>query len=72
MGGRFLFGAYCAADAYFTPVATRFVTYGVALRGEARDYQEALLGTASFSAWRKAALQETEFVAADEPYAAPR
>ena len=71
-GGRFLFGAYSAADAYFTPVATRFVTYGVSLEGEARRYQETLLGTASFAAWRKTALQETEFVAADEPYALQR
>lgn len=71
-GGRFLLGAYSAADAYFTPVATRFVTYGVSLEGEARRYQETLLGTASFAAWRKAALQETEFVAADEPYASRR
>jgi glutathione S-transferase len=71
-GGRFLFGEYCAADAYFTPVASRFVTYGVDLEGEARSYQQALLETASFTAWREAALQETEFVAADEPYARPR
>jgi len=70
--GPFLFGAYCAADAYFTPVVSRFVTYGVQLGGEARAYQDALLGTASYAAWRKAALQETEFVAADEPYAPPR
>ena len=67
--GPFLFGAYCAADAYFTPVVSRFVTYGVRLEGEARVYQEALLGTASYAAWRTAALEETEFVAADEPYA---
>jgi glutathione S-transferase len=71
-GGPFLFGAYCAADAYFTPVASRFVTYGVALEGEAGSYQQALLGTASFASWRRAALEETEFVAADEPYAPPR
>jgi glutathione S-transferase len=70
-GGPFLFGAYCAADAYFTPVATRFVTYGVTLEGEARAYQHALLGTTSFAAWRRAALQETEFVASNEPYAVP-
>lgn len=71
-GGRFLFGEYCAADAYFAPVASRFVTYAVAIDSDAKIYQQALLETASFTAWRKAALQETEFVAADEPYAAPR
>lgn len=68
-GGSFLFGAYCSADAYFTPVASRFVTYGVSLEGEAQSYQQALLGAQSFAAWRKAALQETEFVKMDEPYA---
>lgn len=67
--GPFLFGAYCAADAYFTPVVSRFVTYGVRLEGEAHVYQRTLLGTASYAAWRTAALEETEFVAADEPYA---
>jgi glutathione S-transferase len=72
VGGPFLFGAYCAADAYFTPVASRFVTYGVSLEGEAQAYQQALLGARSFAAWRKAALEETEFVAADEPYANQR
>lgn len=71
-GGLFLFGAYSAADAYFVPVVSRFVTYGVRLEGEARAYQETLLGTASYAAWREAALEETEFVAADEPYAQPR
>jgi len=68
-GGPFLFGAYCAADAYFTPVASRFVTYGVPLEGEANAYQQAVLGTQSFGAWRTAALDETEFVKMDEPYA---
>ncbi|HEY5635997.1 MAG TPA: glutathione S-transferase family protein [Burkholderiales bacterium] len=68
-GGDFLFGAYCAADAFFAPVASRFVTYGVKLDGEAKAYQSALLGTRSYRAWREAALKEPEFVARDEPYA---
>jgi len=71
-GGDFLFGAYCAADAFFTPVVSRFVTYGVELEGTAKAYQTALLGTKSFLAWREAALKEPEFVAHDEPYATPR
>lgn len=67
--GAFLFGEFCAADAYFAPVASRFVTYGVALDGVARDYQEALLNARAMREWTAAALAETEFVAADEPYA---
>ena len=69
--GPFLFGGFCAADAYFTPVVSRFVTYSVALTGEAQRYQQALLGTRAMQAWTEAALQETEFVPMDEPYASP-
>ena len=67
--GAFLFGEFSAADAFFTPVASRFLTYGVTLDSEARDYQQTLLGTRSMRAWTTAALAETEFVAMDEPYA---
>ncbi len=68
--GPFLFGAFCAADAFYAPVATRFVTYGVALEGAARRYQEVLLASSAVRDWCAAALTESEFVAADEPYAA--
>ncbi|TAK42164.1 MAG: glutathione S-transferase family protein [Betaproteobacteria bacterium] len=72
-GGAYLFGAFCAADAYYAPVATRFVTYGVALTGDAGAYQQALLEAPAVRDWCGAAAQETEFVAADEPYVtAPR
>ena len=68
-GGPFLFGTFCAADAYFTPVVSRFVTYEVQLSGEERRYQEALLTTKAMREWTAAALEETEFVPMDEPYA---
>lgn len=68
-GGPYLFGAFCAADAYYAPVATRFVTYGVTLAGAALDYQSALLDAPAVREWGTAAAAETEFVAADEPYA---
>ncbi len=72
-GAPYLFGAFCAADAFYAPVATRFVTYGVELSGAARELQQALLAAPAVAAWSAAALKETEFVAADEPYAsAPR
>lgn len=69
--GPFLFGAFCAADASYTPVASRFATYGVALPDDARAYQQALLATPAMRDWTAAALRETEFVAMDEPYATP-
>ncbi|MEO8143289.1 MAG: glutathione S-transferase [Betaproteobacteria bacterium] len=67
--GRFLFGAFGAADAFYAPVATRFVTYGVELKGAAREYQLALLESPGVKAWSADAVKETEFVAVDEPYA---
>ena len=63
------FGAFSAADAYFAPVATRFVTYDVTLAGQAKDFQQALLESPAVRAWSAAAVKETEFVAEDEPYA---
>jgi len=71
--GPFLFGEFCAADAFYAPVATRLVTYGVELKGAARDYQQRLLASPGVVAWSADAVKETEFVAEDEPYApAPR
>ena len=69
--GPYLFGEFCAADAFYAPVATRFVTYGVELPGAARDYQQRLLASPAVTAWSADALKETEFVAMDEPYATP-
>jgi glutathione S-transferase len=69
--GPFLFGEFSAADAFYAPVATRLVTYGVELAGAARDYQQRLLASPAVVAWSADAVKETEFVAMDEPYAAP-
>ena len=69
--GPFLFGPFCAADASYAPVASRFATYGVALPEPAKAYQQALLNTPGMRAWTEAALRETEIVAVDEPYATP-
>ena len=67
----YLFGEFCAADAFYAPVATRLVTYGVELKGAAREYQQALLDSPGVKAWSADAMKETEFVAEDEPYAVP-
>lgn len=42
-GGAFLFGEWSAADAFFTPVVTRFRTYGLPLSGAAAAYAAAVL-----------------------------
>jgi glutathione S-transferase len=69
-GGPFLFGAFCAADAMYAPVVTRFKTYGVKVGGETQRYCDAVLAAPGVRAWIDEALKEKEFVAEDEPYAA--
>ena len=69
-GGPFLFGAFSAADAMFAPVVTRFRTYAVKVSPESTRYCEAVLAAPGVREWLESALQEKEFVAEDEPYAA--
>src|ERR1700689_2767754 len=59
-GGPFLLGEWSIADAFYTPVATRFRSYGVLLtdygdKGAAGAYTEALLETPEFKEWEAAA-----------------
>lgn len=60
-GGPFLFGHWTIADAFYTPVATRFRSYGVDLAalgdadGKAAAYRDALLTTPEFLEWEAAA-----------------
>ena len=60
-GGPFLLGEWSIADAFYTPVATRFRSYGVQLSdfgdtGAAGTYNEVLLEQPDFLEWEKAAL----------------
>ena len=51
-GGPYLFGATpTIVDAFFTPVATRFRTYAVALGAPAQRYADALLANDAFRSW---------------------
>lgn len=60
-GGPFLAGEWSIADAFYTPVATRFRTYRVDLRelgdadGAASAYADRLLATPDFLEWERAA-----------------
>jgi glutathione S-transferase len=60
-GGPFLAGEWSIADAFYTPVATRFRTYRIDLAahgdadGAAQAYADLLLGQPEFIAWEKAA-----------------
>jgi len=59
-GGDYLFGAWCAADAMFAPVVSRFRTYGVELSPVARRYADAV--------WQWPALKSLVAEAAAEPW----
>jgi len=65
-GGPFLFGPYSAADAMYTPVASRFRTYGVALDPACQAYADAVLSWPAFLAWQADALKEPWIIAEDE------
>jgi glutathione S-transferase len=59
-GGVYLFGAWCAADAMFAPVVSRFRTYGVTLSPPLAAYADAV--------WRWPAFASLAAEAAAEPW----
>jgi glutathione S-transferase len=68
-GGDFLFGGFSCADAMFAPVTLRFAVYAVTLPPVAQRYAETVRALPAIQKWCTAARAETDFVAADEPYA---
>jgi glutathione S-transferase len=69
VGGPFLFGPFSAADAMYSPVVMRFMTYQPTLAADTEAYCAAMREHPAVAKWIHEALQETEFVAEDEPYA---
>jgi glutathione S-transferase len=67
-GGPFLFGAFGAADAFFSPVCMRFRTYALPVSETTRAYGERTAATPAVKRWIDDALVEPDFVAEDEPY----
>ena len=59
-GGPMLFGEFCIADAFYAPVVTRFVTYGVALPPLLTAYSDRVLALPPMKAWVAAAHAEAE------------
>jgi glutathione S-transferase len=64
-GGPYLVGQWSIADAFFTPVATRFRSYGVHLSdygdpGPAGAYCERLLQAPEFLEWEAAAMADVK------------
>lgn len=57
-GGPFLFGTFSAADIFYAPVVSRFVTYGIGVPGFAQAYMQAIWEHQWIEAWVKAATEE--------------
>jgi len=57
-GGPFLFGTFGAADIFYAPVVTRFVTYGIAVPGFAQAYMQAIWEHEWMQSWIAASEEE--------------
>ena len=56
-GGKYLFGdTPTIADAFFTPIASRFRTYDVTISNKASEYCQTLLNDPAWLEWEKTAL----------------
>ena len=66
--GPFLFGEFCAADAFYAPVVLRFRTYEPPLPPPVRDYMDTMLALPALREWIEAACAERDFLPQDEPY----
>jgi len=67
-GGPFLFGNFCAADAYFAPVCARVRTYALPVPEPVIAYIDRVWRSPGVAAWVAEALQEKEFLDFEEPY----
>jgi len=62
-GGPYLFGSQpCMADAMFAPVATRFITYGVAIDKVCAAYRDTVMALPAVQEWIAEALLEPEAI----------
>ncbi|MDP4540202.1 glutathione S-transferase family protein [Qipengyuania sp. DY56-A-20] len=57
-GGPFLFGTFGAADVFYAPVVSRFISYGVAVPGFAGAYMQAVWEHDWMQAWIEASENE--------------
>lgn len=57
-GGPYLFGSFSAADIFYAPVVSRFVTYGLGVPGFAVAYMEAIWEHEWMQTWIAAAEDE--------------
>jgi glutathione S-transferase len=66
-GGPFLFGAFCAADIFYAPVVSRFMTYGIPVPGFAGAYMQAVWEHDWMGEWTSEAASEDWVIEQYEP-----
>ncbi|MHA1524959.1 MAG: glutathione S-transferase family protein [Alphaproteobacteria bacterium] len=64
--GPYLFGEFCAADAMFAPVVSRFETFAVEVGPVETAYIETVLANDLFNQWRDGAMDEEWIIAREE------
>lgn len=62
-GGPFLYGAFSMVDAYYAPVVTRLLTYGLPMSEPVAAYAKTLTTHRDFLSWRAEGLTEDAEVA---------
>lgn len=62
-GGPFLYGSFTLADAFYAPLVTRFLTYGLPMSPVTLAYAKAITTHPAFLEWRAAGLRETTEIA---------
>ena len=67
-GGPFLFGEFCAADAFYAPVCMRLVTYALPVSDTTRDYVQRVAAAPGVAAWISDALAEQDYLDFEEPH----
>jgi len=58
--GDYLFGAFSIADCMYSPVVSRFETYGVNVPAAVRAYMDRILALPGMEEWRKVSQKEVE------------
>jgi len=64
--GPWLFGTFSIADAFYAPVALRFITYKIGLTRLSAEYMSRIVADPAVQEWCSSASFETEVVADDE------
>ena len=67
-GGPFLFGDFCAADAFYAPVCMRLSGYALPVSAASRAYMTRVTAAPGVQSWIADAMAEQDFLDFEEPY----